>query len=622
MQVIKSGSEREVTLSVIGTVDTVSSDILSQSLLELDYSDLDLTIDFSQTDYITSAGLRVLLVARKKLSETTMRIIEANESIIEVFKMTGFDDMIKVIPKVLDLDGEEDPYRLSFPTLFRKRVKTDANRAAFIYLNQSYTWADLDKGSQIIAHDLALKGVKRGTHVGICSVNSINWVFTFYAIQKLGGIAVLVNPGLNSNELATMARIGDITHMCYGEVPGTTKFGVFQEALLEADCPVEVVYNISSSENVMARCDEYDAIAGLYKEDFHADDASVIIYSSGSTGLPKAILDSSFNLLTCCEPLLKEFKLTKEDVNLAFLPLFHVFGFATCIALGVITGYTSVIPESASPDLIIGLIDRYKATIFNTVPTMFLAMCQAKAFDPAKLASLRVSVLGGSATTDAQMTMLRKLMPNNHFGNIYGMSENAAVSITRYEDTTEHITTTVGVPVEGLELQIRDLATGEILPDGQPGEIYIKSNAMVICYYRLPIDRQPVDDEGWLATGDIGIRTEDGYIKIVGRCKDLIISGGENISPGEIAEVIAKLPEVADVKVIGVPDEIMGEVVAAAIILKPGEVWNRDAAESFLLEHLAKYKMPKYYFILDKFPLLGSGKIDAITLKKMLVEKM
>ena len=622
MQVIKSGSEREVTLAVIGTIDTVSSEILQNNLMALDYSDLDLTIDFSQTDYITSAGLRTLLIARKKLTDTTMRVVGANEAIVEVFKMTGFDDMIKVIPKEADLDGEEDPYRLSIPTLFRKRVKSDANRAAIIYLNQSYTWADIDKASQVIAHDLSAKGVKRGTHVGICSVNSINWIFTFYAIQKLGGIAVLVNPGLNSQELATMARIGDITHMCYSAIPGYTEFDTVKQTLLESDCPVQNVYNISTNINFMSRCNEYDAISGLYKEDFHADDASVIIYSSGSTGLPKAILDSSFNLLTCCGPLLKEFKFSKEDVNLAFLPLFHVFGFVTCIALGVLTGNTSVIPESTSPDLIIGLIDRYKATIFNTVPTMFLAMCQAKTFDPEKLKSLRVSVLGGSATTDAQMNMLRKLMPNNHFGNIYGMSENAAVSITHYEDTVEHITTTVGVPVEGLDLEIRDLSTGEVLPVGQPGEIFIKSNAMVICYYRLPIEKQPIDDTGWLATGDIGIRTEDGYIKLVGRCKDLIISGGENISPGEIAEVIAKLPEVADVKVIGVPDEIKGEVVAAAIVLKPGAVWNEDAATEFLSKNLAKYKMPRHYFILDRFPLLGSGKVDAITLKNMLIAKM
>ena len=622
MQVIKTGSEREVTLSVIGTIDTVSSEILQESLMALDYSDLDLTIDFSQTDYITSAGLRTLLVARKKLTDTTMRVVEANDAIIEVFKMTGFDEMIKVIPKMADLDGEEDPYRLSFTSLFRRRVKADANRAAIIYLNQSYTWADIDKASQVIAHDLVKKGVKRGTHVGICSVNSINWIFTFYAIQKLGGIAVLVNPGLNSKELATMARIGDITHMCYSEIPGYTEFETVKQTLLESDCPVQNVYNISPTVNFMARCNEYDAISGMYKENFHADDASVIIYSSGSTGLPKAILDSSFNLLTCCEPLLKEFKLTNEDVNLAFLPLFHVFGFVTCIALGVLIGNTSVIPESTSPDLIIGLIDRYKATIFNTVPTMFLAMCQAKTFDPAKLASLRVSILGGSATTDAQMNMLRKLVPNNHFGNIYGMSENAAVSITRYEDTVEHITTTVGVPVEGLQLEIRDLTTKEALPVGETGEIYIKSNAMVICYYRLPIDRQPVDDEGWLATGDLGIVTEDGYVKIVGRCKDLIISGGENISPGEIAEEIAKMPEVADVKVLGGPDEIRGEVVAAAIILKPGAVWKEENANAILGQQLAKYKMPRHYFILDKFPLLGSGKVDAITLKKMLIEKM
>lgn len=621
MQIKKTQENNKVTLAVIGTIDTVSSSVLQDSLMQLDYSGLDLTIDFAQTEYITSAGLRTLLVARKKLADDTMRVINANDEIIEVFKMTGFDKMIKVSSKGIDLDGEEDPYRLSFPTLFRKRLKVDADNVAIIYLNQGYTWDDIDKGSQIIAHDLAGKGVKRGTHVGICSPNSINWIFTFYAVQKLGAIAVLINPALNPMELSSMANIGDITHLCYSEIPGMTKFEVFEEALVKAECPVECVYNISTSVNVLARKGEYEAIADLYKEEYHADDASVIIYSSGSTGLPKAILDSSYNLLTCCDPLIEEFKVGKDDINLAFLPFFHVFGFVTCIALGVLTGYKSVIPESVDPDLIIDLIDRYKATIFNTVPTMYLMLCQAKTFEPAKFASLRVSVLGGSITTDAQMRMLKKLMPNNHFGNIYGMSENAAVSITRYDDSIEHITTTVGLPVKGLELEIRDLVTGEVVPAGKEGEIFIKSNAMVVCYYKLPIERQPVDDTGWLATGDIGIMTDDGYLKIVGRTKDLIISGGENISPGEIADAIAKMPEVADVKVLGVPDEIMGEVVAAAIILKPGVGFDEEGARSFLSQYLANYKIPTYFYILDKFPLLGSGKVDVITLKQLLTNK-
>jgi len=302
--------------------------------------------------------------------------------------------------------------------------------------------------------------------------------------------------------------------------------------------------------------------------------------------------------------------------------MFHIFGFTTGISGGLLTGYYSVIPEGKSPDTMIRLIDRYKCTVFNSVPTMMLAVIQMKSFTPEKLSSLRLSILGGSATTEDQLLMLRKLLPGNHFGNIYGMSENAAVSLTGYEDSVEHITRSVGRPINGLELIIRDPATGEVLPVGERGEICIRSKTMVICYYKLPIENQPVDDEGWLATGDLGVLDEEGYLHIVGRIKDLIICGGENISPGEIADVLAAMPEIADVKVLGIPDAIKGEIVAAAVILKPGAVWDEEKIRSAAAERLAKYKLPVHYAVMDSFPLLGSGKVDAITLKQQITEKV
>ncbi len=172
------------------------------------------------------------------------------------------------------------------------------------------------------------------------------------------------------------------------------------------------------------------------------------------------------------------------------------------------------------------------------------------------------------------------------------------------------------------EIEIRNPATGERVNDGEPGEIFIRSREMIVCYYKLPIEMQPLDHEGWLATGDLSVILPDGYLKLVGRAKDLIIRGGENISPGEIADAVAQLPEVADVKVLGVAHEVLGEEVAAAIVLKEGSAFDEDAAKKTLAEKLAKYKIPAYFVILDKFPLLGSGKIDAITLKKDVLSKL
>ena len=588
INVNKNGNK--VTVATEGVIDTETASNLSATLLELDYSNLDLTLDFDKTDYITSAGLRVLLVARKKLTDDTMRIINVNEPIELVFKVTGFSDILNYSGKKQDVVD----CHMSFKALLKKRVN---DGKAFVFDGRDYTWEDIDRLSQIAADDLAKLGVGKGAHVGICSHNSINWIIAFFAVQKLGAIAILVNYGLKPDEIATLAEIGDITHLCYGAIPGITDFGVYSAALLSGKSTIEHMYDIGKDVDFTARLSEYDAIKDKYSEIYHFDDPSVIIFTSGSTGKPKAVLSSSFNILNSVKAICAECNFSSEDRACAFLPLFHVFGFASCIGIGLLYGCVEYIPTNNKPAALIDLIRDNKCTVFNTVPTMFFAMIQQSNFEPEALSSLRVSFLGGSTTSESQMKMLRSLLPNNHFCNIYGMSENPVISMTRYEDTFEHVTQTVGRRVDGIEIEIRSLANGEKVEDGEPGEIFIRSKEMIISYYRLPIEKQPLDDEGWLATGDLGVILPDGYLKLVGRAKDLIIRGGENISPGEIADAVAQLPGVADVKVLGVPHEVLGE-------------------------KLAKYKVPAYFVIMDKFPLLGSGKIDAITLKKEVLSKL
>lgn len=613
INVNKNGNK--VTVATEGVIDTETASNLSATLLELDYSNLDLTLDFDKTDYITSAGLRVLLVARKKLTDDTMRIINVNERIELVFKVTGFSDILNYSGKKQDVVD----CHMSFKALLKKRVN---DGKAFVFDGRDYTWEDIDRLSQIAADDLAKLGVDKGAHVGICSHNSINWIIAFFAVQKLGAIAILVNYGLKPDEIATLAEIGDITHLCYGAIPGITDFGVYSSALLSGKSTIEHMYDIGKDVDFTARLSEYDAIKDKYSEIYHFDDPSVIIFTSGSTGKPKAVLSSSFNILNSVKAICAECNFSSEDRACAFLPLFHVFGFASCIGIGLLYGCVEYIPTNNKPAALIDLIRYNKCTVFNTVPTMFFAMIQQSNFEPEALSSLRVSFLGGSTTSESQMKMLRSLLPNNHFCNIYGMSENPVISMTRYEDTFEHVTQTVGRRVDGIEIEIRSLANGEKVEDGEPGEIFIRSKEMIISYYRLPIEKQPLDDEGWLATGDLGVILPDGYLKLVGRAKDLIIRGGENISPGEIADAVAQLPGVADVKVLGVPHEVLGEEVAAAIVLKEGQTFDEDAARQTMSEKLAKYKVPAYFVIMDKFPLLGSGKIDAITLKKEILSKL
>lgn len=613
INVNKNGNK--IVVAPEGVIDTETVAELSKVLLDLDYSNLDLTLDFEKTRYITSAGLRALLIARKKLSDETMRIINVNEDIVELFRITGFTNILKFEKQKHDIID----CHMSFKELLKNRVN---DGLAFIFNGCEYTWDDVNRLSQIVADDLHKLGVKKGSHVGICSPNSINWIITFFAIQKLEAIAFLVNYGLKPQEVAMIAEIGDITHLCYGAIPELTDFNIYSSALLGGNSTIKYMYDIGMNVDFSKRISKYEDVKDKYDELSHHDDPSVVIFTSGSTGKPKAVLSSSFNLLNSVKAISVECNFTSSDKSCAFLPLFHVFGFASCIGIGLLYGCVAYIPTVNKPNALIELIRDNKCTIFNTVPTMFLAMIQQPEFTPEALSSLRVSVLGGSATSESQMTMLRSLLPNNHFCNIYGMSENAVISMTRYEDTFEHVTQTVGRRVDGIEIEIRNPATGEKVSDGNPGEIFIRSKEMIVCYYRLPIEMQPLDDEGWLATGDLGVILPDGYLKLVGRAKDLIIRGGENISPGEIADAIAQLDEIADVKVLGVPHEVLGEEVAAAIVLKEGKTFDSESAKQKLMKNLAKYKIPAYFVIMEKFPLLGSGKIDAITLKKEVMSKL
>lgn len=618
MEIKITKEENKVFVAPEGTIDTETAPKLGEALLSLDYSDLDLTIDFKNVKYITSAGLRVLLVARKKLADDTMRLINVSDEIADVFEMTGFSSFLNYEKvKKEEMTGNE----LSYKAMLRKKVAEDPDKTVFVYAEREYSWLDIEKASQIIAEDLSAAGVKKGTHVGICGVNSINWVFAFYAIQKLGGIAVLMNYGLKYEEIKKLSRIGDITHLCCGIVPGVSDYEEYSAAVKGEDSKITVTYNIGAVD-FTARYGEYDAIKDKFGEIYNADDAGLVIFTSGSTGTPKAVLSSPRNMLNCLAPMIKDVGMNSEDRNCAFLPFFHIFGFSTAISAGILTNNVSYIPFKPSPTEIIELIYKYGCTLFHSVPTMLLAMIQCPNFSPEKVATLRSSILGGAATTEPQMLMLQKAFPNNNFGIIYGMSENAAVSVTKYGDSVEHVTKTIGKPLDGVEVEIRDPSTGKKLEDGASGEICIRSEDMIVCYYKLDISKQPVDDAGWLATGDLGCFDKDGYLKIVGRVKELIIRGGENISPNEVAGAIAAIPEIADVKVLGVPSEFYGEEVAAAIVLKDGKTFDEEKVREYLATRLAKFKIPKYFVCFDALPLLGSGKVDVITLKKSIIEKI
>ena len=577
-----------------------------------------LILDLKKCTYLTSVTLRALLIARKKYGPENFKVINVSSNVEEILQITGFSS---IIDYSLGKDQQETDAKINYISLLKKNVSEHGDEDAYIFLGKHYSWKDIDIGSHIIAHKLAKQGVKHGSHVAIDSPNTINWILTFYAIQKLGAIAILVNFSLKPKEIAVLINTADITHFCYGALPHKIKYKQMDKEI-RILCPIiKETLNISPLVNFFSHKHSYRKIVNLYRDDFDPDDASIIIFTSGSTGKPKAVLNSAFNAIKAVYYAARQYELTNSDRNLALLPCFHVFGLALNITIPALCHYRSYIPAHINPDYIIKLINKNKITVYGTVPTMILSLLKSSAFSSEKVSSLRLAFLGGATTTEPQLLLLKDKFPNLHLCNVYGMSENPLISITKYNESIEKMTQTVGKPFDDIQIEIRT-NDGKKAEQGVSGEICIKCDSMIICYYKLDIDEQPLDDRGYMATGDLGFIDEDGYLHIVGRTKDLIIRGGENISPREIEEEISKLDYISDVKVLGVPHELLGEEVAAAIILKEGATLNVEKIKATLLKSLAKYKVPTHYVIFDKFPLLGSGKVDVINLKRDLLNKI
>lgn len=608
----------EVTLE--GRLDTTTALELREQIVKIPEDTKRLIFDFKDLVYISSAGLRELLVCRKRFRDDGMKIINVSQAVYEIFETTGFDQMI---PLEVVSEDISTYLNLSFKDFLRKKVETTPDAVAMVDERGSFTWKDIDVYSQIIAEGLSTKGVKRGTHVAICGNNSINWVLTFFAIQKLGAIAQLLNFNMRTSEVATVAGIGDITHFCYGDMPEMKDEAAFIGEIKSMDSPLKEFISIRNDrQDIRERRGEYEAIQHKFGDHVEADAPCVMIFTSGSTGRPKGVLLSAYNILNAANTNYKDQTLTADDRTCLILPLFHIFGLVAGLFANALAGSVLYFPKNIRTDTLLELIEREKCTVFHSVPTMLIALLNNKNFVPEKFASLRCTIISGAAATQAQIRMFKEKLPNDHFMSSYGLSEMAPVSISAYGDTDEHLLNTVGKPVANISIKIRDLETGAECPVGVSGEVLVQGFNLMTGYYKIGVEDQSIDEEGWLRTGDLGFMDEEGYLHLSGRLKELIIRGGENIMPGEVEAAISSLEEIDNVKVVGVPSDFFGEEVCACVKLKPGVSFSEDEVRQQLSAKLAKFKIPSHFIVYDDFPMLGTGKIDTVSLKKDAIEKI
>lgn len=594
-----------------GRVDSNHSEKLSATLRKIPSDALNVVLDFDLVDYISSVGLREILVLRERLPKNAIVYAkDCNELVYDIFKETGFASFVELSLK------DERFEDMSIRDILVKRANKTPYEV-FVVSERAYTYKDIDIYSHLMASELFMAGVHRGSHVGILAPNGIKWILAFLAIQKIGAITMPLSTDYDLNDIVRLSNIGKITHLCVGNIPLSEDFEYLRERLEDYDgSNIRKVINIGSAMVLEGREAQYELLKEQFRERQESEDDSCILFTSGSTGNPKAVLHSSYGILHAAKCNAELMHLTTEDRVCINMPLFHTLGLIRGLLPSLLVGASVYMPSDKDPDSLLSFISLHKCTVMNTVPKPIIDMANCEGFSSDKVSSLRVSILGGAAVPESVMKMLMTKFPNDHFIASYGMSEISPITATSYGDTIEHLTTTVGKPLDGVGLKILDFNTFEPLESGSKGEIVVEGTSAMTAYFRVKPESQAFDYDGYIHTGDFGYIDEEGYLHISGRMKELIHYDNKTVEPNEVGGVIASVDSVSDVKVVGVSCD-KGQFPVACISLKHGAEFDEDGMRAYLAEKLDDYKIPREFMILDKLPVLSNGKVDAVTLKKL-----
>ena len=347
-------------------------------------------------------------------------------------------------------------------------------------------------------------------------------------------------------------------------------------------------------------------------------------YTSGTTGFPKGVMLTHYNLINNGYFIGECMKFTEKERLCIPVPFFHCFGSVLAVMACVTHASTMVPLEIFDPLKVLQTIEKEKCTALHGVPTMFIAELEHPAFADFDLTSLRTGIMAGSVCPIEVMKRVVKDMHITEITSVYGQTESSpGITQTRTEDSIELRVATVGRALPGAEVKIIDIETGAVLPPGKQGELCARGYMVMKGYYKMPEETaRVIDAEGWLHTGDLAIMDENGYCKITGRIKQMIIRGGENIYPKEIEEFLYTHPKVSDVQIYGVPDRKFGEQVMAAIILKKGAEMTEDEVREFCKGKIANYKIPRYVRFVDSYPMTASGKIQKFKMREMAIKEL
>ena len=506
--------------------------------------------------------------------------------------------------------------------------------------NLRFTWKQFNERVDSLAKSMLSIGVKGGDHVGIWAQNVPDWLTILYASAKIGAIAVTVNTNYKQHELEYLVDNSDMhtlfitsgifdsnyVDMTYEMLPELREY---ERGYLKSErfpCMKNVVYigqekfrgMYNTSELLLLGQNLEDTELIEAKKKVNCHDVTNMQYTSGTTGFPKGVMLSHYNIANNGYITGENMKFTQHDKLCVCVPLFHCFGVVLATMNCLTHGCTQVMVERFDPLVVLASIHKERCTALYGVPTMFIAELHHPMFDMFDLKSLRTGIMAGSLCPIELMKEVSEKM-YLQITSVYGLTETSpGMTQTLIDDPFDVRCTTVGRDYPGVEVQVIDPETGEICPEDVQGEMCCRGfNVMKGYYKNEAATTEIIDKNGYLHSGDLGVKDENGNYRITGRIKDMIIRGGENIYPREIEEYLYKLSPIKDVQIAGIPSEKYGEEVSAFIILKEGQTLPEEDIKDFCRGKISRYKIPKYIFYVDSFPMTGSGKIQKFKLKEL-----
>jgi fatty-acyl-CoA synthase len=485
-----------------------------------------------------------------------------------------------------------------------------------------WTYAELNDEVDVLARGLMALGIDRGERVGIWAPNCPEWTMVQYATAKIGAILVNINPAYRTHELAYVLKQSGVRTLVSATAFKSSNYvSMIDEVRAETPDLAKVLYlGTDDWRGLVAKAD------AIPVEDLRARSTSLdnnqpinIQYTSGTTGFPKGATLSHRNILNNGYFTTELINLGPDDRLCIPVPFYHCFGMVLGNLGCTSHGATMVIPAPAfDPALTLDAIEKERCTAVYGVPTMFIAMLADPGLAKRDLSSMRTGIMAGSICPVEVMKRAITDMNLTEFSIAYGMTETSPASCqTLIDDDLERRTSSIGRAHPHVEIKIADPDTGDVVERGQTGEFCTRGYSVMLGYWQDEAKTdEAIDAEGWMHTGDLAVMRDDGYCNVVGRIKDMVIRGGENIYPREIEEFLYTHPDVDDAQVIGVPDEKYGEEVCAWVQMKPGKPpLDAQALRDFASGKLAHYKIPRYVHVVDEFPMTVTGKVRKVEIR-------